>query len=195
VINSFQSKTTCIDSTLFLSSLFFSKLSQSISHGLSWVYFLRPQKSTVRIMMIFKNKYCFFWCYVERSVSFDRSRVSKAEREAKRRSYYPSNHVTQVWKKIWQQITKQINNIGVFRWKLTIRHDPACGSRVMFIYLSAYPILSRQQKNKTKQKKWIIIIIIQSEYVVSSHIGASFKRKKKTMCGPSTSFRKNNSLL
>ncbi|KAI9564762.1 hypothetical protein GHT06_008503 [Daphnia sinensis] len=34
--------------------------------------------------------------YRERSVSFDRSRVSKAEREAKRRSYYPSNHVTQV---------------------------------------------------------------------------------------------------
>ncbi|XP_057370383.1 uncharacterized protein LOC130691450 [Daphnia carinata] len=34
--------------------------------------------------------------YRERSVSFDRSRASKAEREAKRRSYYPSNHVTQV---------------------------------------------------------------------------------------------------
>lgn len=55
----------------------------------------------------------------------------------------------------------------------------------MFIYLSAYPILSRQQKNKTKQKKkWIIIIIIQSEYVVSSHIGASFKRKKKNDVRP-----------
>merc|ERR1712071_217368 len=33
--------------------------------------------------------------YRERSASFDRSRQSKVEREAKRRSYYP-NHVTQV---------------------------------------------------------------------------------------------------
>merc|ERR1712137_624163 len=31
--------------------------------------------------------------YRERSASFDRSRASKVEREAKRRSYYP-NHVT-----------------------------------------------------------------------------------------------------